>query len=73
LSLEKSMIAMVIFGVGEVCGCIVIGQIIDNQGSKFVAVVNAIIVVVMTFVTLAFLGINEFNILAFLMTFLWGV
>jgi len=67
------MIAMVVFGIGEVCGCIFIGQLIDNHGSKLVAVVNVVIVVIMTFVTLAFLGINQFNLLAFLMTFLWGV
>ena len=30
LKLEKSMLAMVIFGIGEVCGCVIIGQIIDN-------------------------------------------
>ena len=46
---------------------------IDNYGSKLVSVINVIIIIVMTFVTLAFLGINEFNLLAFLMTFLWGV
>lgn len=27
----------------------------------------------MLFVTLAFLGINKFNLLAFLMTFMWGL
>ena len=46
---------------------------IDNYGSKVVSAINVIIIIVMTFVTLAFLGINEFNLLAFLMTFLWGV
>ena len=71
--LERSMIAMVVFGVGEVCGCIFIGQMIDNYGSKVVSIINVVIIVIMTFVTLAFLGINEFNLLAFLMTFLWGV
>ena len=67
------MIPMVVFGVGEVCGCIFIGQMIDNHGSKVVSIINVSIIIVMTFVTLAFLGINEFNLLAFLMTFLWGV
>ena len=31
------------------------------------------IVIIMTFCTLGFLGINKFNMLAFLMTFIWGV
>ena len=64
---------MIVFGVGEVCGCLFIGQMIDNYGSKMVSLINVAIVVLMTFVTLAFLGINQFNLLAFLMTFLWGV
>ncbi len=73
IKLEKSMLAMIVFGVGEVCGCLFIGQMIDNYGSKMVSLINVAIIVVMTFVTLAFLGINQFNLLAFLMTFLWGV
>ena len=67
------MMAMVIFGIGEVAGGIIIGQVIDRRGSKYVSMVNSGIVVLMTFVSLAFLGINEFNLLAFLMTFLWGL
>jgi predicted MFS family arabinose efflux permease len=67
------MIAMVVFGIGEVVGCIFIGQIIDNQGSRVASLVNVGIIVLMTFVTLAFLGINEFNLMAFLMTFIWGI
>jgi predicted MFS family arabinose efflux permease len=73
VKLEKSMLAMIVFGIGEVCGCLLIGQVIDSQGSKLVSIVNVVIIVIMTFVTLAFLGINQFNLLAFLMTFLWGV
>jgi predicted MFS family arabinose efflux permease len=73
IKLEKSMIAMIVFGIGEVCGCLFIGQMIDSYGSKTVSIINVIIVFTMTFVTLAFLGINKFNLLAFLMTFLWGV
>ena len=38
-----------------------------------VSLINVAIIVLMTFVTLAFLGINQFNLLAFLMTFLWGI
>lgn len=71
--LERSMIAMVIFGVGEVCGCVFIGQMIDSCGSKFVSIINVFIILAMTIVTLGFIGINQFNLLAFLMTFMWGV
>ena len=70
--LERSMIAMVIFGIGEVIGGILIGLVIDRKGSRYVAVVNVLVVMVMVFATLSFLGINKFNLLAFLMTFMWG-
>jgi predicted MFS family arabinose efflux permease len=61
LKLEKSMLAMIVFGVGEVCGCLFIGQMIDYYGSKMVSLINVAIIVLMTFVTLAFIGINQFN------------
>jgi predicted MFS family arabinose efflux permease len=71
--LKRSIVAMVVFGFGEVIGGLIIGQVIDRRGSRYVAVVNVLIVLIMTFVTLAFLGINQFNLLAFLMTFMWGL
>lgn len=63
---------MCIFGVGEVIGGPISGFIIDRRGSRFLAVVNVILVFITLLVTLAFLIINEYNILAFLMTFMWG-
>lgn len=66
------MLAMLVFGIGEVLGSFFIGQIIDSQGSKLVSIINVVLIVVMTFVTLAFLGINQFNLLAFVMTLMWG-
>lgn len=63
---------MLVFGIGEVLGGFFIGQIIDSQGSKLVSIINVVLIVVMTFITLAFLGINQFNLLAFVMTLMWG-
>ena len=63
---------MLVFGIGEVLGSFFIGQIIDSQGSKLVSIINVVLIVVMTFITLAFLGINQFNLLAFVMTLMWG-
>ncbi len=71
--LERSIIAMCIFGIGQVFGGLLVGQIIDRRGSRYVAIVNVLLVLIMLFVTLAFLGINKFNLLAFLMTFMWGL
>jgi predicted MFS family arabinose efflux permease len=67
-----SIFAMVLFGVGEVLGCFFIGAIIDKLGSKLAVVVNLIIIVAMTSVSIAFIVIYEFNALAWIMCFLWG-
>eukprot|EP00347_Sterkiella_histriomuscorum_P000222 403376714 len=69
---EKSMYAMVIFGVGEMIGCFFIGYVVDKKGSKFASVVDVVIIVIQTIVTLLFLWQNQFNYLALLMTFMWG-
>ena len=31
---EKSMLAMVVFGLGEMLGCFFIGVVVDRRGSK---------------------------------------
>ena len=72
VKLERSMTAMVVFGFGEVFGGLIIGQVIDAKGSRFVAVLNTLIVLLMSSVTLLFIGLYEFSWLAFLVTFLWG-
>jgi predicted MFS family arabinose efflux permease len=40
------MLAMVVFGIGELCGCLFIGKIIDKTNSKFAAIVDVIIIIV---------------------------
>ena len=69
---KLSMLAMVVFGVGEILGCFFIGFIVDKFGSRIAAMVNVFIILLMTGATLAFLFHNEFGFLAFLMSFLWG-
>lgn len=66
------MNAMVIFGVGEVVGGLITGQIIDFKGSKFVAAFNVVVMAVMMAITLLFIGYYEYSALVFIMTFLWG-
>ena len=63
---------MIAFGVGEVLGCFFIGFVVDKFGSKNGATVNVGIIAVMTGITLWFIIQNEYGILAFVMTFLWG-
>jgi len=72
VKLQRSMTAMVVFGFGEVFGGLIIGQIIDSKGSKFVALLNVLIMILMISVTLLYIGLYEYSWLVFLMTFLWG-
>lgn len=67
------MMAMVVFGFGEMIGCFLAGILIDKKGSKFAAVLDLATIFVTILVTILFLAQNEFNSLAYLMTFMWGL
>jgi predicted MFS family arabinose efflux permease len=69
---ESSMMAMVVFGFGEMFGCFFAGYVIDKKGSQFAAIVDLASIFVTIIVTLLFLAENKFNYLAFAMAFLWG-
>ncbi len=69
---EKAMLAMVALGVGEMLGGQLIGQIIDFKGSKAACLANSFIMIILTACTLSFLIVNQYNILVFLTTFMWG-
>ena len=69
---EQAMMAMIMLGVGELCGCLVIGHVIDRKGNRFAALVDMMIVIGMTLITLAYLQVRQFNFLAYLMPFAWG-
>lgn len=64
---------MIAFGVGEILGCFFIGWVVDKFGSKRASWVNVGICLVMTVVTVAFLAVNEYNYLAYIMAFMWGI
>lgn len=66
------MLAMTVFGVGEVFGCFFIGFIIDRFGSKIATIVIMGIIFVMTALTFAYIGYWEFGPLAYFMCFAWG-
>jgi MFS family permease len=67
-----SSLAMALFGLGEVFGCFFIGVFIDRLGSKFAVLINLLIIVAMSGVSLGFIGVFDFNALAWIMCFLWG-
>lgn len=64
---------MVSFGVGEICGGPLLGLIIDKKGNKAATLANIIMIIAQTVFVLLFLYYNEYNWLAFAMTFLWGL
>ncbi len=66
------MLAMILFGIGEILGCFFIGTIVDRLGSRTASVMNIMIMVAMTLCTCTYCYIWEFSWLAFLMCFLWG-
>ena len=53
---EKSMFAMVAFGVGEIVGGLLIGQIVDRKGSKRASLVNMTLVFLTTIMTIMYLN-----------------
>ena len=67
------MMAMVIFGFGEMIGCFFTGFIVDKKGSKFASIFDTLSIIVTVSVTLWFLGQREFKpLFAYMMTFMWG-
>lgn len=68
-----SMLAMVGFGVGEVFGGFIIGWFVDRYGTKAAVVVNLAIILGMSGVTLAFIYQFKFNVLPWIMCFMWGL
>ena len=69
---KLSMLAMVLFGVGEILGCFFIGFIVDRYGSKVATVFNLFIILIMGLLTIGFIHNYKYGALAFLMCFFWG-
>ena len=67
------MLTMVAFGIGELIGGPVIGQIVDKVNSKVACIVNVLLIVAMITVTYVYLIVYEYCWLAYVMTFLWGM
>lgn len=67
------MFAMVTLGAGEIVGAIGMGFIVDHIGAKKSCFINVILIILPTLCILAFIQVNEFNWMAYLMAFLWGL
>jgi len=70
---ELTMFAMVTLGAGEIVGAIGMGFIVDHIGAKKSCFINVILIILPTLCILAFIQVNEFNWMAYLMAFLWGL
>jgi predicted MFS family arabinose efflux permease len=55
---EYAMLAMVALGVGEMLGGQLIGQVIDQRGSRAACLGNCAIMLILAAFTLAFLLVN---------------
>lgn len=67
-----ALYAMCCFGLGEVLGGAVQGQIIDNLGSKAGCLCNILSVCLCVSLTVVSISSGELNIVAYLMCFFWG-
>jgi predicted MFS family arabinose efflux permease len=68
-----SMLAMVALGAGEIVGSITMGLIVDHIGAKKSSLFNMMFIASATLVVVIYISEDEYNWVAFLMTFLWGV
>lgn len=71
--LKLGLLAMTSLGVGEFIGSPLIGWLIDKKGSKITCLVNSGLMVLTLAFTLAFLIVDKYNWLAWVMTFMWGL
>ena len=67
------MHAMIMFGVGSLCGTIFIGYVTDKIGSKAGIPINLTFLMTMVLVTLTFIDRYQYSWIAYLMAFLWGL
>eukprot|EP00347_Sterkiella_histriomuscorum_P021544 403333605 len=70
---EKSMLALVAFGVGEIVGAMIIGQIVDRMNSTIASFFNVLFIAITTVLTIIFLIYQEYNWFTFVMAFMWGL
>jgi predicted MFS family arabinose efflux permease len=72
IEFSDSMFAMISLGVGEILGGIGMGLIIDRIGSKKACYINIVNVINACATVILYIYIDEYNWLAFVMTFAWG-
>jgi predicted MFS family arabinose efflux permease len=66
------MMAMVVFGIGEMCGCFLAGWLIDKKGSKFMSRLNIAFIAFAVLSILLYPSSTECRLYSLVMTFMWG-
>jgi len=64
---------MIVFGVGEIIGGLLMGKIVDYLGPRKTVFINIAVIFIMACVTCGAIYIERFTYLSFAMTFCWGV
>ena len=66
------LMAMIAFGLGDMVGAFLEGQLVDRLGTQKSLVGLLVIILTCAATTLVFNEIHEFTALAFVMSFFWG-
>jgi len=69
---SKGLMAMTMFGFGEVFGSQFMGKVIDKVGAKKATFLNLFNIIVMVAITTINLRVLRYNVLSFIMCFVWG-
>jgi len=72
LQFQKSLLAMVALGAGEMIGSLIQGQVVDKVGNRTPVIIIVVSLMVTIAVTLFYIKKMEFGWLAYVMTGLWG-
>jgi predicted MFS family arabinose efflux permease len=67
------ILTLIPLGIGEIIGSMSIGRVIDTYGSKRASSLILCSIALQTIFTLWFISSGVYGILAFLMTFSWGL
>jgi len=63
---------MIPLGIGGIVGSAFIGYVIDKHGSKITIIVYFIVLTIGYVLAFAQLALNEYTVLIYFMTFVWG-
>ena len=73
LNYEKAMLAMVVLGAGEMLGGQLVSIAINKLNSKLACLLLVVLIFLMSSSTISFLVLYQFNFLAYVTCFLWGL